>query len=125
MKVKVAITGPLSILRKEAAQLINSNTNACFVSRVTHGTSYLVASRMDTVKARSAVALGIPIISENEMMDFIRKRIFPEEAQMTIWSCSVEVGISGLLDSSADRETPDLESVDHGSFQYRCSALQV
>ncbi len=78
MTVKVAITGTLSIPRKSAAQLIEARTSARFVDGVNYDVNYLVASRFDTNKARRAAKIGVTVISEAEMMDFIQRGEFPE-----------------------------------------------
>jgi hypothetical protein len=78
MTVKVAITGALSIPRKSAAELIEARTNAKFADSVTYDVNYLVAARFDTNKARKAAKIGVAIISEAELMDYIQKGVFPE-----------------------------------------------
>ena|SRR5450631_423091 len=78
MTVKVAITGTLSMSRKSAAELIETHTNAQFVDSVTYDVNYLVAGRFDTNKARKAAKIGVAIISEAELMDYIQKGTFPE-----------------------------------------------
>ena len=78
MAVKVAITGALSKPRKEIVQWIERTANAQFSSGVTYETDYLVASRFDTSKAKRAAKLGITVISESEMREFISKGAFPE-----------------------------------------------
>lgn len=78
MAVKVAITGALSMPRKSAAELIETHTNAKFADSVTYDVNYLVASRFDTIKARKAAKIGVAVISEAELMDYIQKGAFPE-----------------------------------------------
>jgi hypothetical protein len=76
--VKVAITGTLSIPRSEAVRLIEEKTNAKFSKSVSWDTSYLVAARFDSEKARRAAQLGTVVINEKEMMAFIEKGEFPD-----------------------------------------------
>src|ERR1035438_10871848 len=78
MTVKVAITGVLSIPRKSAAELIETRTNARFADSVTYDVNYLVASRFDSNKARKAAKIGVAIISEVDLMNYIQKGEFPE-----------------------------------------------
>jgi hypothetical protein len=78
MTVKVAITGTLSMPRKSAAELIETHTNARFANTVTYDVNYLVASRFDTIKARKAAKIGVAVISESELMDYVQKGAFPE-----------------------------------------------
>lgn len=40
--------------------------------------NYLVASAFDTIKARKAAKIGVAIISEAELMNYIQKGEFPE-----------------------------------------------
>ncbi|MFZ3210352.1 MAG: BRCT domain-containing protein [Terriglobales bacterium] len=75
--MKVAITGTLSIPRSDAIQLIESRTNAKFSPHVTHDTNYLVAARFDTNKARRAAEIGVTVISEHDMMEFVEQGAFP------------------------------------------------
>lgn len=75
--VLVAITGTLSMPRREAVALIESRTNAKFSPEVTYHTNYLVAARFDTNKAHRAAALGIVIISEVDMLGYVQKGLFP------------------------------------------------
>ena len=67
----VAITGTLSMPRKEAAELINSTSNARFHPDVTYDTNYLVAARFDSNKAKKAAQLGVRIITEQEMHGYV------------------------------------------------------
>jgi BRCA1-like protein len=78
MAVRVAITGALSMPRKSAAELIETHTNAKFADSVTYDVNYLVASRFDTNKARKAAKIGVTVISEAELIDFIQKGEFPK-----------------------------------------------
>ena len=78
MTVKVAITGVLSMPRKSAAELIETRTNARFADSVTYDVNYLVASRFDSNKARKAAKIGVAIISEVDLMNYIQKGEFPE-----------------------------------------------
>ena len=75
--MKVAITGTLSIPRGEAIKLIESRTNAAFSPHVTYDTNYLVAARFDTNKARRAAEIGVTVISEHDMMEFVEQGAFP------------------------------------------------
>jgi hypothetical protein len=81
--LRVAITGTLSMPRKEAAALIDSTSNARFHPEVTCDTNYLVAALFDTGKARKAAKLGVTIISEAEMMQYIQAGAFPENKTPT------------------------------------------
>ena len=76
--VTFCITGPLAMLRAEAVALVESKTNAKFVNSVSSNTDYLVSARMDTVKAKKAKAHGTAVISEAELMAFVKKGKFPE-----------------------------------------------
>ncbi len=76
--VHVAITGTLSVPRKEAAVLIDSTSNARFHPDVTYETNYLVAAIFDSGKARKAAKIGVSIITEAEMMGYVRAGRFPE-----------------------------------------------
>ena len=60
VKVKVAITGTLSMPRSEVIKLIEEHTNAQFSPSVSYDTGYLVAARFDTEKARRAANWGQP-----------------------------------------------------------------
>lgn len=79
----VAITGTLSISRKEAAALIDSTSNARFRPDVSYQTNYLVAARFDSGKARKAAKIGITIIKESEMLEYVRTGRFPETSTLT------------------------------------------
>ncbi len=83
MRIKVAITGKMSKPREEIARLINGCSNAEWVPRVTYDTNYLVASRSDTGKAIHAADIGVAVISESEMMEYIRQGSFPPNQQPT------------------------------------------
>jgi hypothetical protein len=74
----IAITGTLSMPRIEAATLIDSTSNARFHSDVTFETNYLVAAIFDSGKARKAAKIGVSIITEAEMMEYIQAGSFPE-----------------------------------------------
>jgi hypothetical protein len=74
----VAITGTLSMPRKEAAALIDSTSNARFHAEVTYETNYLVAALFDSGKARKAAKIGVSIITEAEMMEYIQAGRFPD-----------------------------------------------
>lgn len=76
--VRVAITGTLSIPRKDAAALIDSTSNARFFPHVSYQTNYLVVARFDSNKARKAAQIGVSIISEDEMMAYVKAGRFTE-----------------------------------------------
>lgn len=76
--MKIAITGTLSMPRNEAVKLIESRTNATFSPSVTYETNYLVAARFDTNKARKAAEIGVTVISERDMLEFIEAGAFPQ-----------------------------------------------
>jgi hypothetical protein len=76
-KVKVAITGTLSMPRSEVIKLIEQHTNAQFSPSVSSDTGYLVAARFDTEKARRAAKLGTTVINEGEMLGFVTQGAFP------------------------------------------------
>jgi hypothetical protein len=76
--MKIAITGTLSIPRKEAIALIEDRTNATFSEHVTYETNYLVAARFDTNKAHRAAEIGVTVISESDLMEFVEQGTFPE-----------------------------------------------
>ncbi len=76
--MKIAITGTLSIPRNKAIELIESRTNATFSEHVTYDTNYLVAARFDTNKAHRAAEIGVSVISERDMMEFVNEGAFPE-----------------------------------------------
>ena len=75
--VSVAITGALSIPRAEAARLINTSKNAQFVTSVTYHTSYLVSALPDSQKVRKAREIGVTIISEAQLFDYLKHGMFP------------------------------------------------
>lgn len=81
--LSVAITGTLSVPRKEAAALIDSTSNARFHPDVSYQTNYLVAARFDSGKARKAAQIGVTIITEAEMMGHVKAGRFPETATPT------------------------------------------
>jgi SOS-response transcriptional repressor LexA len=78
--LQVAITGTLSLPRKEAAAHIDSTSNARFQAEVTFQTNYLVAAILDSGKARKAAKIGVAIITEAEMMQYVAAGMFPENA---------------------------------------------
>jgi SOS-response transcriptional repressor LexA len=78
--LEVAITGTLSLPRKEAAALIESTSTAHFHAEVTFQTNYLVAAILDSGKARKAAKIGVAIITEAEMMQHVGAGVFPENA---------------------------------------------
>jgi hypothetical protein len=75
--ISVAITGTLSVSRKEATDLINASKNAYFVPSVTYQTSYLVSALQDSQKVRKANAIGVTVISEAQLFDYLKCGIFP------------------------------------------------
>jgi hypothetical protein len=75
--MQIAITGTLSMPRKEAVRLIESRTGATFSEQVTYDTNYLIAARFDTNKARRAAALGVTVISEADFLAFVEQGAFP------------------------------------------------
>lgn len=81
--LSVAITGTLSIPRKEAAALIDSTSNARFRPEVSYQTNYLVAARFDSGKARKAAKIGVTIITETEMQEYVKAGRFPETSTPT------------------------------------------
>lgn len=76
--ISVAITGTLSIPRKQPAALIDSTSNARFHPDVSYQTNYLVAGRFDSGKARKAAEIGVAIISEAEMIAYVKAGRFTE-----------------------------------------------
>jgi SOS-response transcriptional repressor LexA len=76
--LQVAITGTLSLPRKEAAALIDSTSNAYFHAKVTFQTNCLVAAILDSGKVRKAAKIGVAIITEAEMMQHVAAGMFPE-----------------------------------------------
>ena len=82
MSVIVRITGRLkSMKRKEASNLINKKTNAVFKEKgLTHDTNYLVATNLKTLKYKRAISIGVKIISEKQMISYIKKGIFPDNS---------------------------------------------
>ncbi len=76
--LSVAITGTLSVPRKEAATLIDSTCNARFHPDVSYQTNYLVAARFDSGKARKAAQIGVTIITEAEMLEYVKAGRFPD-----------------------------------------------
>lgn len=83
-RLAVAITGTLSISRQDAAIRINSTRNARFVDRVASNTDYLVAARRDTSKARAASAYGTTVISEEELLQYLKAGEFPKKTHRAI-----------------------------------------
>ncbi len=76
--MKVAITGTLSMPRDEAIKLIETRTGATASVRVTYDTDYLVTANPETFSARRAAWRGITVISERQMMAYIKQGAFPE-----------------------------------------------
>ena len=81
--LSVAITGTLSLPRKEAAALIDSTSNARFYPDVSYQTNYLVAALFNSGKARKAAQIGVRIIAESEMFEYIEAGRFPETSTPT------------------------------------------
>ncbi len=75
--VSVAITGTLSIPRKEAARLINASKNAQFVNSVTFHTSYLVSALADSQKVKKALKIGVEILTEDQLFAYLSSGVFP------------------------------------------------
>lgn len=73
----VAITGTLSVPREAAARLINSSQNAQFVASVTYHTSYLVSALADSRKARKAREIGVEILTEKQLFEYLANGFFP------------------------------------------------
>lgn len=70
----IVVTGTLPTLgRKEAAELIEKNGGKCTGS-VSKKTSYLVAGEAAGSKLDKAQALGIPVITEEELLKMIEKQ---------------------------------------------------
>ena len=69
----IVVTGTLPTLgRKEAAELIEANGGKCTGS-VSKKTDYLVAGEVAGSKLDKAKTLGIPVISEEELLEMIQK----------------------------------------------------
>ena len=77
-EVTFCITGSLAMVRAEAIELVENKTNAKFVSKVNGNTDYLVSARTDTVKAKKARLHGTKVITEKELMAYVKKGKFPE-----------------------------------------------
>ena len=76
--VTFCITGKLDgIERKDALSLIESKTNAKWVSGVSSKTHYLISMRTDTSKAAKAKSFGTKVIGQKEMMAYVNKGKFP------------------------------------------------
>ena len=72
------ITGALDGLKRiDAIVMIHNKTNARWVSMVSKNTDYLISSRKDTKKARRAKTFGTQVISESEMMAYVKAGNFP------------------------------------------------
>lgn len=84
MNVIVIITGKLkNIKRKEAAELINKKTNAFLKERgFSKDVNYLVCANKKTFKYKKAKQNGTKIISEKQMMSYIKKGKFPNNKQL-------------------------------------------
>ena len=82
MSVIVRITGRLkSMKRKEAANLIKKQTNAVFKERgLTYDTNYLVSADSKTLRHKRAISIGVKVISEKQMISYIKKGIFPDNS---------------------------------------------
>ena len=71
------ITGALDGLKRiDAIVMIHNKTNARWVSMVSKNTDYLISSRKDTRKAKRAKTFGTQIITQDEMMAFVKKGKF-------------------------------------------------
>jgi hypothetical protein len=81
--LSVAIIGTLSVPRKEAAALIDSASNARFHPDVSYQTSYLVAALFNSGKARKAAQIDVTIITEAEMMEYVKAGRFAETSTPT------------------------------------------
>lgn len=78
--VKISITGALvGYTRQEAADMIAS-AMAEFSPGVNHATDYLVATKLDTSKARKAQSIGVRIITQGEFEEFVAAGSFPVRA---------------------------------------------
>jgi hypothetical protein len=75
--VSVAITGKLSVPRAEAARLINASKNAQFVDSVTYHTDYLVSALDDSQKARKARQIGVKVLTECQLFEYLKAGSFP------------------------------------------------
>ena len=72
------ITGALEKYKRvDAIVEIHNKTNARFVSGVSKHTDFLISSRKDTKKARRAKTFGTQVISESEMMAYVKAGNFP------------------------------------------------
>ncbi len=78
MAIRIAITGTLSgIKRREAVEMIES-VGANFSSEVNYKTNYLVATRLDSGKAKRAREINVQVITELEFLECIEAGEFPE-----------------------------------------------
>ena len=76
-KVSFCITGALEKMKRvDAIVLLHTKTNARWVSGVSKHTDFLISSRKDTRKAKSAKAFGTQVIDQVEMMAFVKKGKF-------------------------------------------------
>lgn len=75
--VLVAITGTLSVPRESAARLINASQNAQFVASVTYHTGYLVSALADSQKAKKARKIGVEILTEKQLFEYLANGFFP------------------------------------------------
>lgn len=76
--IEVVVTGTLEgMTRKEAGEVIEG-LGAKFSKRVTYETNYLVATKLDSIKALRARELGVEVISQSEFQDFVDAGNFPE-----------------------------------------------
>ena len=84
MNVIISITGKLkNIKRKEAADLINIKTNAFLKERgFSKEVNYLVCANKKTFKYKKAKKNGTKIISEKQMMSYIKKGKFPNSKKL-------------------------------------------
>ena len=76
--MKIAITETLEgITRKEAIALLET-TGAVFTEKVTYDTNYLVASILNSNKAKRAREIGVTVITQSEFEDHIEAGEFPD-----------------------------------------------
>lgn len=76
--MKVCVTGKLiGFTRKEAKAAIE-DLDAEFSTTVTYDTNYLVAASLTTSKAKKASQIGVEVITEAELEEFIDAGAFPD-----------------------------------------------
>lgn len=79
--ILVAITGTLEQPRQRVAELINATENGQFVARVDRTTHYLVSALIESNRTRDAEDLGIDIISETTLRQYISQGRFPKPSR--------------------------------------------